>query len=166
MNFGGAANAIPERASLEKNVKSPEKPRRCGPALAFLLLRLTLGLNICIHGVSRIAVGPVTFANSLIPMFQKTPLPAWGVHIFGLILPWAEAILGFLLVIGLWTSFALVCGALIILVLTFGTTLRQDWNTAGIQLVYAAIYASLLALVRWNYYSVDRLVSRSQIGQE
>lgn len=147
-------------------MNSPEKSRRCGPALAFLLLRITLGLNICMHGVSRIVAGPATFANSMVPMFQNTPLPAWSVHLFGLILPWPEAILGFLLLIGFCTWLALVCGALFNLVLTFGTTLRQDWNTAGIQLIYAAIYAALLALVRWNYYSVDRLVSRSQMGQQ
>lgn len=99
------------------------------------------------------------FANSLVPMFQTTPLPAWSVHVFGLILPWTEAILGFLLLIGLWTLPALVCGSLLILVLTLGTTLRQDWNTAGVQLTYAAVYAALLALARWNDYSLDRLLS-------
>jgi thiosulfate dehydrogenase [quinone] large subunit len=143
-------------------VNSPENGSRRGAALAFVLLRLTLGLNICMHGVSRIAAGPATFAGSLVPMFQKTPLPPWSVHIFGLILPWAEAILGLLLLVGLCTRFALVAGALLILVLTFGTTLRQDWNIAGVQLIYAAVYAALLALDRWNDYSVDRLLSRSK----
>ena len=147
-------------------MNSPERPHRCGPALAFLLLRLTLGLNICMHGVSRIAAGPATFANSLVPMFQTTPLPAWSVHVFGLVLPWSEAILGFLLLIGLWTLPALVCGALLILMLTFGTTLRQDWNTAGVQLIYAAVYAGLLAFDHWNDYSLDRLLSRLQMGQK
>jgi thiosulfate dehydrogenase (quinone) large subunit len=151
---------------VEKNVNSPGKSRQCAPALAFLLLRLTLGINICMHGVSRIAAGPATFANSLVSIFQNTPLPVWSVHIFGLILPWAEAILGVLLLMGLWTLPALVCGALLILVLTFGTTLRQDWNTAGIQLIYAAVYAALLALNRWNDYSLDRLLSRSQIREK
>jgi thiosulfate dehydrogenase (quinone) large subunit len=147
---------------VEKNVNSPGKSRRSGPALAFLLLRLTLGLNICMHGVSRIVAGPATFANSLVPMFRNTPLPAWSVHLFGLILPWAEAILGFLLLIGFCTTLALLGGSLLILVLTFGTTLRQDWSTAGIQLIYAAVYAALLALDRWNDYSLDRSLSRSQ----
>jgi len=143
-------------------VNSPPNPHGRGPALAFLLLRLTLGLNICMHGVSRIAAGPATFANSLIPMFQKTPLPVWSVHVFGLALPWAEAILGFLLLLGLCTRLALVIGSLLILVLTFGTALRQDWSTAGVQLIYAAVYAALLALDRWNDYSLDRLLPRSQ----
>ena len=143
-------------------MNSPPNPHGRGPALAFLLLRLTLGLNICMHGVSRIAAGPATFANSLIPMFQKTPLPVWSVHVFGLALPWAEAILGFLLLLGLCTRLALVIGSLLILVLTFGTTMRQDWSTAGIQLTYAAVYAALLALDRWNDYSLDQRLSHSQ----
>ena len=143
----------------EKNMNAPRKSRWRGPALAFLLLRLTLGLNICMHGVSRIAAGPATFADSIVPMFLNTPLPAWSVHVFGLMLPWAEAILGFLLLLGFCTRFALVAGSLLILVLTFGATLRQDWSTAGVQLVYTAVYASLLALERWNDYSLDRLLS-------
>lgn len=143
----------------KRTLNAPRKSGRHDCAIAFLLLRLTLGLNICMHGLSRLAAGPATFANSLAPMFQNTPLPAWSVHIFGLILPWAEAILGFLLLIGFCTRFVLVLGSLLILVLTFGTTLRQDWSTAGVQLTYAAVYAALLALARWNDYSLDRLLS-------
>jgi thiosulfate dehydrogenase (quinone) large subunit len=146
-------------------MNAPRKSRWSGPALAFLMLRLTLGLNICMHGVSRIAAGTATFANSLVPMFRNTPLPAWSVHVFGLVLPWAEAILGILLLLGFRTRLALVAGSLIILVLTFGTTLRQDWSTAGVQLIYAAVYAALLALDRWNACSLDRLLSRSQNRQ-
>jgi thiosulfate dehydrogenase (quinone) large subunit len=151
---------------MEKSVNFPGKSRGWGPTLAFLLLRLTLGLNICMHGVSRILAGPAAFANSLVPMFQTTLLPAWSVHLFGLILPWAEAILGILLFLGLRTRFALVTGSLLILTLMFGTTLRQDWSTAAVQLIYAAVYAALLALDRWNDCSLDRLLWRSQVGQE
>jgi thiosulfate dehydrogenase [quinone] large subunit len=155
----GVRTGAEQTAFARRISNAPRKFRRRGPALAFLLLRLTLGLNICMHGASRLAAGPAAFANSLVPMFQNTALPAWSVHIFGLILPWAEAILGFLLLIGFCTWFALVCGALLILVLTFGTTLHQDWSTAGVQLIYAAVYAALLALARWNDYSLDRLLS-------
>jgi thiosulfate dehydrogenase (quinone) large subunit len=73
---------------MEENVKSPARSHWRAPALAFLLLRLKLGLNICMHGASPIAAGPATFANSLVPMFGNTPLPAWSVHGFGLVLPW------------------------------------------------------------------------------
>jgi hypothetical protein len=58
--------------------------------LAYFMLRATLGLNICIHGVSRILQGPGVFANSLVGSFHKTPLPDWSVHLFGLGLPWSK----------------------------------------------------------------------------
>ena len=94
-----------EQTAFAKRISNARRKfRRRGPSLAFLLLRLTLGLNICMHGVSRLAAGPAAFANSLVPMFQNTALPVWSVHIFGLVLPWAETILGFLLLIGFCTS--------------------------------------------------------------
>lgn len=129
-------------------------------ALAYGLLRATLGLNILFHGVSRIVQGPAVFANALVPMFAHTPLPAGFVRGFGLILPPVEAVLGFLLLIGLRTRAALVGGALLIFVLTFGTALRQDWETAGLQLIYAAIYAALLGFHERDTYSADALLSR------
>jgi thiosulfate dehydrogenase [quinone] large subunit len=129
-------------------------------ALAYGLLRATLGLNILFHGVSRIAHGPAAFANALVPMFAHTPLPAGFVRGFGVVLPWVETVLGFLLLVGLRTRAALIGGALLIFVLTFGTTLRQDWETAGLQLIYAAIYATLLAFHERDTYSTDALLSR------
>ena len=36
--------------------------------------RIALGLNICLHGLVRWASGLRKFAESLLPMFQKTPL--------------------------------------------------------------------------------------------
>jgi len=44
-------------------------------ALSYALLRVALGLNICLHGVVRWAAGLRNFAESLLPMFQKTLCP-------------------------------------------------------------------------------------------
>lgn len=126
-------------------------------AIAYLLLRAILGLNIFVHGVSRLLAGPAQFAASLVSMFGKTPLPSWSVHAFGLILPWVEALLGLLLLIGWRTREALIGGSLLIFVLTFGSTLRQDWESAGLQLIYAGVYAALLSGRAKNIYSVDSL---------
>jgi thiosulfate dehydrogenase [quinone] large subunit len=129
---------------------------------AYGMLRATLGVNICIHGISRLLVGPSSFAGTLVPMFDKTFLPAWSVYGFGLVLPWTEALLGLLLLIGLRTRIALLGGSLLILTLTFGSTLRQDWNGAGLQLIYAGVYAVLLAFLDRNFYSLDTLLSRNK----
>ncbi|HEY3990192.1 MAG TPA: DoxX family membrane protein [Acidobacteriaceae bacterium] len=125
--------------------------------LAYALLRVIIGVNLAVHGISRLLAGPHAFAASLVGAFHATPLPAWSVTAFGLVLPWVEAALGLLILLGLATRFALVAASLTILVLTFGSTLRQDWESAGLQLIYAAIYAALLAFRRENVYSLDHI---------
>jgi uncharacterized membrane protein YphA (DoxX/SURF4 family) len=88
---------------------------------AYALLRLTLGLNIFLHGVVRCVAGLGSFAQSLVPMFQKTPLPSWSVYGFGLVLPILEAVVGAAVAAGYRTRTALVAGAALMLVLVFGT---------------------------------------------
>ncbi len=60
--------------------------------------------------------------------------------------------------VGLRTRTALIGGSLLILILTFGSTLRQDWQSAGLQLIYASVYAALLASRQNNIYSVDAVI--------
>ena len=129
-------------------------------SLAYLLLRATLGINILIHGVARILSGPEQFASTLGRAFHATPLPEGLVVWFGYALPWIEAFIGTFVLFGLLTRFFLGAGALLILVLTFGAGLRQDWAIAGLQLIYAAVYAILLAFSNANRYSIDNLYER------
>jgi thiosulfate dehydrogenase (quinone) large subunit len=128
-------------------------------ALAYFLLRVTIGTNIFIHGLSRILAGPSHFAGALVPAFQHAPLPSGFVRLFALVLPFAESIVGLLVLAGIGTRIALVAGALLILTLTFGATLNQDWESAGLQLIYAAVYAALLAFRHHNTFSVDALLN-------
>jgi thiosulfate dehydrogenase [quinone] large subunit len=132
-------------------------------SLAYLLLRATIGANILIHGVTRILNGPGQFASALAQGFHSTPLPPSLVVGFAMALPWIEAAIGIFVLLGLFSRVALSAGALLILVLTFGSTLHQDWEVAGLQLIYAAIYAGLLAFRRYDAYSLDWLLNRSSI---
>jgi thiosulfate dehydrogenase [quinone] large subunit len=129
-------------------------------SLAYALLRLVLGINIAFHGISRIGTGPAAFAHTLLPLFAKTPLPAWSVYAFGLCLPWAEALTGLLLIAGAASRVAYVLGLLQLAALTFGSSLRQDWASAGAQLTYALLYSILLATRGYNRYSVDGWLAR------
>ncbi len=129
-------------------------------SLAYVLLRITLGINVSLHGISRLMAGSALFASSLTKQFGGTILPHFAVQTFGYVLPWAEAIIGILLFFGIFTRVALVAGALLMAALTFGTCLLQDWNVAGLQLIYAVVYFILIAGARYNALSVDSLLSR------
>jgi thiosulfate dehydrogenase [quinone] large subunit len=94
-------------------------------------------------------------------MFQKTPLPSWSVYGFGYLLPVLEAIVGALVLFGFQTRRALILGAALMLVLTFGSALRQDWPTAGIQLTYSLAYCVLVAGAQMNGYSLDHIMHRA-----
>jgi thiosulfate dehydrogenase [quinone] large subunit len=128
-------------------------------ALGYGLLRATLGVNISLHGITRIAAGTDTFAASLARMFHATVLPPLLLWVFANALPWLEATVGLLILFGLFTRYALAAGASLIVLLTFGTGLRQDWPTASLQLSYALVFGILLVCRAWNRFSVDGLLS-------
>jgi thiosulfate dehydrogenase [quinone] large subunit len=133
--------------------------------LAYALLRIVLGLNLLMHGVSRMLAGPATFASHLVEQFAHAPLPGWSIWGFGMVLPAVEALLGLLLLLGLRTRAALVGGSLLMMVLTFGTALVQNWSVAGTQLNYALIFSVLLFLSRYNGWSLDACMNRDSDRQ-
>jgi thiosulfate dehydrogenase (quinone) large subunit len=128
--------------------------------LAYALLRSVVGLNLLMHGISRMLAGSGAFAAHIAEQFAHAPLPVWSVWAFGMVLPAIEALLGLLLLIGLRTRATLVAGSLLIMVLTFGSALVQDWPAAGLQLTYALVYSVLLFLLRYNGWSVDAWMLR------
>src|SRR5271154_5341850 len=132
-----------------------ESQRTTDKQLAYALLRLILGMNIAFHGLSRIYTGVKPFAEGVVPLFAKTPLPPASVYFYAVSLPFAEAIIGLFALFGLASRYAYVAGSLLMLSLTFGSSLRQDWASAGLQLIYALLYAILLATREYNKFSLD-----------
>jgi len=131
--------------------------------LAYGVFRFTLGINILIHGVGRLfAQGAGEFATKTAGAFAGTVLPQGLVHAFLLVLPFVEAILGALITLGLLTRWALTLGGLVIAALIFGTALRSDWTTVGIQMIYAITYYLLLNNLADNHFSIDTLLGRSR----
>ena len=132
-------------------------PRIKDAVWAYTLFRLTLGVNIAMHGLMRIA-RPVAFAESLTSTFKGTPLPPGFLSVFQAVLPWAESLVGIAVFLGLWTRWALIAGAILMIVLTFGSTLAQKWDMAGLQLPYAIAYWILLTFTERNVLSLDMLL--------
>lgn len=128
--------------------------------LAYALFRALLGIDICLHGVTRLTAGESAFAGKIVSQFAHTILPHGLVLAYALTLPWAEAIIGLLILLGLRTQEALAAGFLVMLSLMFGTSLMQDWQIAGLQLIYGISYAGLLFLLPYNGFSVDSLLDR------
>ena len=76
---------------------------------------------------------------------------------FGYVLPILEALVGAAVLFGLQTRRALQAGSILMLVLMFGSSLREDWPTVGIQLTYSVVYCILIAGVRFDGFGIDRL---------
>lgn len=136
-------------------VESPPRDR----ALAYSLARVALGLNIAIHGLVRIG-HIVQFAGGLKTQFVQTFLPEPLVVVAGYGIVIGESCIGLLVLFNLLLRPALVMGTILMLVLQFGTCLRQDWNAASIQLIYIGFYAALLATYRYHSSSAAIMAAR------
>jgi thiosulfate dehydrogenase [quinone] large subunit len=127
--------------------------------LAYFALRLTLGVNIFLHGAIRVFwTGTNQFVENTVKQFAESPLPEFSVRAFAYTIPFSEILLGLLLILGLWTRWALFFGGLLMTALVFGTATRSDWNALGTQMIYAAIYYLLLIHRHFDFYSLDRLI--------
>jgi len=125
-------------------------------ALSHGLARLALGLNIAVHGYSRLP-NLIAFANGMVKQFSATFLPSPLVYMTGFGIAIGEAVLGTLLVFGLLLRPVLVLGTLLMLLLIFGSALIQQWEIVSVQMIYVAFYVGLLATVRFDRFSLDRL---------
>ena len=149
--------------NLSTAAESTESAEALDRRLAYGILRLTMGIDMLLHGFTRLFLGKgVTgFAAGIVHDFTASPLPEPLVRLFGLTLPFVEALLGILLVLGWRTRWANVAGGLLMTALVFGTALRSEWNTLGLQLTYSLLYAILLAFrARYDYFSLDGWLHR------
>ena len=124
-------------------------------ALGYGLLRLTLGLNFLLHSYGRwLDMGK--FVGTVVNGFAHLPLPGWSVRAFATVIPFWEPAVGLLLVLGLWTRWALAAGALLIALLTLGTAMRGEYPVLSEQLVYALVFFVLLVFrARGDRFGVD-----------
>jgi thiosulfate dehydrogenase [quinone] large subunit len=121
---------------------------------AYLALRLALGLNMFLHGVTRLPdLGG--FAGELVSSFEGTILPAVLVEAFATVLPFLEATVGLLLLLGLFRKQALLLGVAVMLSLIFGTGLQQNWGGIATQMHYILYFGLLLAFLRYDCYALD-----------
>jgi thiosulfate dehydrogenase [quinone] large subunit len=136
---------------------------RSDAAIAYAILRLTLGLNIGLRGIVRIAHGPSAFAQGIVKQMEATMLPPSAVYAFAWTLVWVESAVGLLLVFGLQTRLALIVGGLMMAALTFGTMQIENFQNAWLQLTYALVFFVALACRAWNLISLDALIQSNKV---
>lgn len=134
---------------------------RSDASVAYAILRVTLGVNIGLRGIVRIAHGPAAFAQGIVKQMEATILPPSLVHAFAASLIWVEASVGILLILGLQTRLALIVGGLMMTLLTFGTMQIENFQNAWLQLTYALVFFVVLTLRSWNLISLDALLGKS-----
>ena len=137
---------------------------RSDASIAYAILRLTLGMNIGLRGLVRIAHGQAAFAQGIVKQMEPTILPPSAVYAFASALIWVETGVGILLILGLQTRLALIVGGLMMTALTFGTMQIENFQNAWLQLTYALVFFVLLALRSWNLISLDAWLRRTLLG--
>ena len=124
--------------------------------IAYALLRVTLGVVFLFNGVGKFMGGLGNFVGGMNQRFAGK-LPAALVMPFAYALPFIEVLCGTLLLLGLFSAAALVLSGLLLVALTFGTVMLNDFPTVAHNTQYALVNFVLLWFVEHNGYSVDRL---------
>jgi len=108
------------------------------------IMQIGLGVDMLMHGLVRIPNLPAFVAHST-SSFKTSFLPDTLVTPFLYVLPFIEAIIGILILVGGKTRrLGFIAGGLIITVLLFGTATHQAWDLASQQLIYLVAFAVAL----------------------
>lgn len=103
-------------------------------------------------------MGPAVFSAGLVHEFSSAPLlPAGLVGAFGYALPYAESILGFLILFGIFTRAALALAGLLLVGLTFGIVLMVQTPVVANNLIYSLVIFMLLFFAEHNFLAFDNL---------
>lgn len=123
-------------------------------AIAYLLLRVLIGVNYFNHGFTRIANIP-GFAEDTVKQLANSYFPEFLVRINSYLVPPVELIVGVLITLGLATRSALIVTFALMIILKLGVTSIQNWAAATSMLSYGIVLFILLAANSFNIYSLD-----------
>ena len=148
--------------STRQETKAYERTGVQNLQIAYALFRVTLGLNFFFHGSMRLITGLSAWIATQLPLFTEQPiLPMPLVQGFLYVLPFIEATIGTLLLLGLYTRGALIAGALVILSLILGTGVRQEWGSVGAQTLYGIYFYLLISRLEDNWLALDCFRAKS-----
>ncbi len=129
------------------------------PGKTYLLARLPIAVSMFGHGLDR-TLKLQSFSSHLTSLFSNSIIPLTLVSPFSHALPFAELLVGVLLILGLFTRLACVLGVAIMLPLIFGSSMLEQWDNVFTQIIYGLYFAMLYYFSFYNRYSFDSLISR------
>jgi thiosulfate dehydrogenase (quinone) large subunit len=138
-------------------------PKCMAPAL----IRWALGVMFLVGGISKIMMGRGFVTGYLVPAFEKTFLPGGLVAAYGYALPYVEAVIGVLLVLGLFRHFALLLTGVTLVSLAFGQILLQQHGTVANIFLYVFMTAAALWMSdhdRWTLGCRGACGTRDEAG--
>jgi thiosulfate dehydrogenase [quinone] large subunit len=127
--------------------------------VAYLLLRITYGVIFVFYGIGKFMMGIGNFVNGINQQFVGK-LPAILVVSFAYLIPFAETLIGALILVGLLTRPALAAAGLLLFGLTFGMVMLGQAQIVANNLLYVLVNFVLLWLVPFNRYSLDSLFQK------
>lgn len=111
--------------------------------LNFFFLRLPLAISFLGHGLVRLPKLNI-FSNWMVDSMEKSVLPSFLVVPFSYALPFAEALIGILLLIGIKIRYTLYGGIALISTLILGSSSIENWGAIEAQLIHAIYLGFLL----------------------
>ena len=125
----------------------------------YALTRITYGVIFLFYGIGKFRGGISNFVGGMNQQFSGK-LPAAMVMPFAYFIPFAEAISGALILLGLFTQVGLTLSGILLIGLTFGVVMLGQAPTVAHNLQYVLVNFVLLWFVDLNRYSVDGLLAR------
>ena len=130
--------------------------------VAYLLLRLTMGIHMIAHGGVRLPIlgqfaADTRKAFAAVNLLGLPLFPDWLVSIICYVIPPVEFVIGILLTVGFKTRLASIVGNIVMLILMFGTVAQKNFSVAHLMWFYVLIFAALGALNFVDRYSLDAM---------
>lgn len=128
-------------------------------SLAYVLLRIVVGINYFNHGFTRLGNIP-GFMDAMVGAMAGAWMPEPLVRFTAFLVSPIELIFGLCLILGLFTRLSLVVLFGLMAVLMYGVTIVQNWDSASSQLIYNLVLFVLLAGVGYNRWALDNVFFR------
>ncbi|MBD3296017.1 MAG: DoxX family membrane protein [Candidatus Omnitrophica bacterium] len=130
--------------------------------LGYLLLRVSMGVNMLMHGLVRMGEKTPAFVGHMTDMFSGSSLPEPLVRYFAYTIIPVETLIGAALIAGLFTLTAGLAGATLMVCFMFGACLLEKWSLAGTQLIYVIVFFLIIFYQEYDRYSLDSLRERGR----